>query len=239
LVDIYFGKYYRNVPVDDGDYLERSFTFEGSYPDLGGVGTPEYEYAVGNYCNTVAFQLPLTDKATMSFGFIGTNTLDITPTRDSEGGNAYSPTQTVAFNTSADIARLRITEVDETGITTYFKSLTLTMNNNVSPEKVLGTLGAAFMNVGNFDIDIESQVLFTDKAVINAIKNNTTVTMDFSLRNDNGGFFVDIPSMTINGGDKEFPENETVLINTPAEAFEDATYGTSIGISSFAFLPSA
>ena len=115
----------------------------------------------------------------------------------------------------------------------------MTLNNNVSPEKVLGTLGAAFLNVGNFDVDIEAQILFTDKAVINAIKNNTTVTMEFSLRNDNGGIFVDIPSMTMNGGDREFPENETVLVNIPSEAFQDATLGTSIGISDFAFLPAS
>lgn len=236
-IQIFFGKFLRNVAVDDADYIERSFQFEGAYPDLGGVGTDEYEYAVGNLCNQVSINLALADKATVDFGFIGTTTEDITDTRKTNAASAIQPQQTVAFNTSADIARLRIIETDETGVTTFFKSLTLTLNNNVSPEKVLGTLGAAFMNVGNFDVNIESQVLFTNKEVINAIKNNTTLAIDFSLRNDDGAMFFDLPAVTLNDGGKEFPENETVLVNTPAEAFEDSTLGTSIGISLFGYVP--
>lgn len=238
-IHLYFGKFLRNVAVDDVDYVERSFQFEGSYPDLGGVGTDEYEYAVGNFCNEISFNLALTDKATISLGFIGTNTDDITATRKTNAASAINPQQTVAFNTSADIARLRIIETDETGVTTFFKNLTLTLNNNVSPEKVLGTLGAAFVNVGNFDVNIESQVLFTNSEVINAIKNNTTLAIDFSLRNDDGALFFDLPAVTLNDGGKEFPENETVLVNTPAEAFEDPTLGTSIGISLFGFVPAS
>jgi len=238
-IHLYFGRFVRNVPVDDADYIERSFQFEGAYPDLESVGVDGYEYSIGNYCNEMAIQLPLTDKATVTFGFVGIDTEPATDTRKTGADSAIDPTQTVAFNTSSDIGRLRITEIDETGLTTFFKNITLTLNNNVSPEKVLGTLGAAFMNTGNFDVDIEAQALFTNRDVTAAVRNNTTVTLDFSLRNDDGGLFFDIPSCTLGGGDKEFPENETVLINIPAMAFQDATLGTSIGISLFGFLPSS
>lgn len=238
-IHIYFGRFLRNVSVDDTDFLEQSFHFEGAYPDLGGVGTDEYEYSKGNYCNQLSLNLPLTEKATCTFGFIGTDTDPPTDSRATGADTPLEPIQTTAFNTSADIARLRITKVDETGLTTYFKSLTVTINNNVSPEKVVGTLGAAFMNIGNYDIDIESQVLFTDGDVLAAIRNNTTVTMDWSLRNENGGVFFDIPSMTIGSGAKEFPENETVLLTTPAMAFEDVTLGYSMGVSLFPYVPAS
>ncbi len=33
-VDILFGKFVRNVPVDNTDFLERSFQFEGEIPNL-------------------------------------------------------------------------------------------------------------------------------------------------------------------------------------------------------------
>lgn len=238
-IHLYFGRFLRNVSVDDADYLERSFQFEGAYPDLEAVGTDGYEYSVGNFCNEMAINLPLTDKATVTFGFVGTDTEAATTTRKTGAATPVEPKQTVAFNTSSDIGRLRITEVDESGLTTYFKNLTLTLKNNVSPEKVLGVLGAAFMNTGNFEVDIEAQALFSNRDVTAAIRNNTTVTMDFSLRNDDGGLFFDIPACTLGGGDKEFPENETVLINIPAMAFEDPTLGTSIGMSLFGYLPAA
>jgi hypothetical protein len=238
-VDIYFGRFLRNVSVDDSDYLERSFQFEGAYQNLQNPSGDEYEYAKGNYCNTVGFELPLTDKAIVNFAFIGTDTDVPTTTRATNAASPVVPVQTGAFNTSADIARLRITEVDETGLTTDFKSLTFNINNNVSPEKVLGQLGAKYLNTGNFEIDIEAQILFTEGDVVDAVRNNTTVTMDFSIKNDDGGFLVDVPSLTLGGGDKEFPVNESILLNTTAQAFGDTTLGTSLGISMFPYLPSS
>lgn len=236
-IQLLFGRFLRNVSVDDADYLERSFQFEAAYPDLGGVGVDQYEYAVGNFCNEMSFELPLTDKATMSFNFVGTDTEVPTGTRKTNADAARVPNQTVAFNTSSDIARLRITEVDETGITTDFKSLSLTLNNNVSPEKVLGNLGARYMNTGIFEVNLEAELLFTDSAVVEAVRNNTTVTMDFAVKNDDGAIFVDIPSLTLGSGEKSFPLNESVTINVTSNAFQDTTLGTSIGISLFPYLP--
>jgi hypothetical protein len=175
----------------------------------------------------------------MTFGFVGTDTAPPTITRATNAATPVLPIKTGAMNTSADIARLRITKTDETGITTYFKSLNFTLNNNVTPENVLAVLGAAFINIGNLDVDIDTQLVFTNKEVPIAIRDNTTVTMDWSLRNDDGGMFFDVPAMTLGGGDKEFPENESVLINTPAEAFKDPTLGTSLSVSLFPFLPAA
>lgn len=232
-VDILFGQYVRNVPTTSSEFLERSFQFEVEFPNLDTGGGSEFQYALGNFCNTVSFELPLTDKATATFAFIGTDTENpvVAGSRKTGASAAGSPTRTGAFNTSSDIARLRITEADEDGITTDFKSLTMTLNNNVSPEKVLGVLGARFINTGNFEVDIEAQLVFTDGAVVDKIRDNETVTMDFVIKNDDGVIAVDIPSMTLGGGDREFPVDESVLINTTAQAFQDATLGTSIGVS--------
>ena len=147
-MDVYFGKFVRNVSVDDPAYIERSFQFEVEYPNLFDNNATGYHYAIGNYCNTMAFNLALADKATMTLGFIGIDTENPTATRKTGAGSAEELRGTEAFNTSADIARLRVAESDEDGISTDFKSLTITLNNNVSAEKVLGTLGARFMNTG-------------------------------------------------------------------------------------------
>jgi hypothetical protein len=236
-VDIYFGRFVRNVSVDDSDYLEQSYQFEAAYPNLGAGGADEYEYAKGNYCNTLGFELPLTDKATLALAFAGTDTEPPDTTRATNADSPIEPLQTAAFNTSADIARLRIQQVDEVGLSTDFKSLTFNINNNVSPEKVLGQLGAKFMNTGNFEIDIEAQLLFTDGDVVAAVRDNTRVTMDFSIRNDDGAIVVDVPSMTLGDGSREYPVNESVLINTTAQAYGDATLGYSVGISFFPYAP--
>lgn len=230
-IDIVFGEFIRNVAVDDADYLSRSFQMEAAFPNLGAGGATEYQYSKGNFCNTAAFALPLTDKSTISFSFVGTDTENPTASRKTGADSATAPIQTAAFNTSSDIARLRVTKVDESGLSTDFKSLTLTLNNNVTAEKVIGQLGAKFMNTGDFEVNIEAQLLFTSGDVIAAIRDNETVTMDFMVKNDDGVIAVDLPSMTLGGGGRDFPVNESVLINIPSQAFKDDTLGTSIGIS--------
>lgn len=240
LVDLFFGQFIKNVGVDDAEYLERSFQFEGAYDNLEYPGPGDaWEYAKGNFCNTMGFELPLTNKATINFGFVGTDTEPPTTSRATGADTPVNPVQTGAFNTSADIARLRIIEVDETGLTTDFKSLNVNLNNNVSPEKVLGTLGAKFMNTGNFEVDIEAQLLFSNPAVVEAIRQNRRLTMDFSIQNDDGAIMVDIPSLTLGGGGRDFPVNESILINTTAQAYGDTTFGNSLSVSMFPFVPSS
>lgn len=236
-VDLYFGRFLKNVPVDDPNFLDRSYQFELAYKGLEGVGADAYEYSLGNVCNTASFELPLTNKATVTFGFVGTDTPPPTATRAANANDPLVPVETSAFNTSADIARLRINKLDETGLTTDFKSVTLSINNNRGPEKVLGKLGARFMNIGNFEVNIEAQMLFTNKGVVEAVRNNTTLTMDFSIRNSDGAFVVDLPALTLGGGDREYPVNESILVNTTSMAFGDTTFNASVLISMFPYAP--
>lgn len=238
--DILFGRFLRNVPVTadttDNRFLERTYQMEVAYPDLGGVGTDEYEYAIGNFVNEMALNLPLTDKATINYGFIGTNSDDVTPTRKTNASTAVSPLRTTAFNTSSDIASLT-TDVVSSASEVCFKSLTLTLRNNVSPEKCLGTLGARFVNSGIFEVNLEGQMLFTNKLITNAIKNNTTVTFLAIIRNQDGAIALDIPEMNLGGGGREFPVDQSVLVNIEGQSFTSATYGYDIGISVFPIVP--
>lgn len=238
--DILFGRFLRNVPVTadttDNRYLERTYQMEVSYPDLGGVGVDEYEYAIGNFVNEMSLNLPLTDKATINYGFIGTNSDDVTPSRKTNASTAVSPLRTTAFNTSSDLASIT-TDVVSSASEVCFKSLTLTLRNNVSPEKCLGTLGARFVNSGVFEVDVEGQMLFTNKLITNAIKNNTTVTFLAIIRNQDGAIAMDIPEMNLGGGGREFPVDQSVLVNITGQSFTSAGYGYDIGITLFPVVP--
>lgn len=239
-IQIFWGPFIRNVSVDHASFLTRSYTFEAWYEDVlySGPGD-EYEYARGNYCDELTFELPLENKATMKMGFVGQDTDPPTTTRLTGASAARAPVRTAAFNTTADIARLVVAKTDETGIGTDFKACKLTIKNNVGGEKVLGTLGSKYMTFGNFDVDLDATVLFDDSRLPLAMQENTTVGMWFGLRNDDGGMVCDIPSMTIDGGGKDFPENEAVTIALNGKAHQDATLGYSLGISLFPYMPAA
>lgn len=233
-----FGRFIRNVANDDADYEERFFQFEATFPGLGAAGASRYQYANGHSCNQMTFDIPVADKATFSFGFVGLLAEDFVSSQKTNAADARLPVGTTAFNTSQDVARLRVQDVDENGLTTDFKSLRVSINNNVTPEKVIGHVGANSTNFGTFGIDISGTILFTSEDVIDAISNNTTVGFDFSLRNGDGGFLLDIPSMTLGDGRLDFPANQSVTVNLTGGAHRDETLGTSLSISIFPYLPS-
>ena len=237
-ISVMFGQLYRNVSTDDASFIERSYQFELAMPNLGAAAATGYEYAKGNFANTLSLNVPLADKATMSFGFVGTDT-EVPTTTQKTHTTEVEPSLTEAFNTSSDVLRLRVTDTDETAMTSCFKDFTLSLNNNVSPERCIGTLGAEFMNTGNFLVDLEAEVLFTDEDVVSAIRNNDTVTLDAVIRNNNGAVAVDIPSLTLGDGAKSFPVNESVTISLSGQSFNDATLGTSVGISTIPGAPAA
>ncbi|PHS61182.1 MAG: hypothetical protein COB09_18515 [Thalassobium sp.] len=235
LIDMYFGKFVRNVPTDNPNYIERSYQFELEYATLDAGDLPMYEYARGNLCNELTFETPLTDKATLAPGFIGTDTAPPVNVagRATNAATPTDPQYTTAFNTSADIARIRVADVDDTGLTSDFKSLSITINNNVTPENVLGVTGAKYINAGNLEIGFEAEMIFSNSVVAERIRSNATVSLDFRLTNDDGTIAFDIPSLTLGGGARSFPVNETVLISTTGEAYADDAFNTSIGITIF------
>lgn len=238
--DLFFGQFLRDVEVADSGFLQRSFQVEATYPGLAADGiADEYVYAKGNFCNTIGFAFNLTDKATFTAAFVGTDTDVPTLVRATNAATARAPLGTEAFSTVADFARLRITDIDEDGLTTDFKSMELTLNNNVSPEKVLNRLGARFINFGNFFVDLTTEILFTSGDVVDRIRENTTVALDLFVENNDGAIAFSIPAMTLGEGSVSLPVNETVLLGLSGQAFEDPVTGASLGVSFIPSVPSA
>lgn len=236
-IDLFFGRFLRNVPSDDAVYQETSLQFEGAYTNLDSDGDTMYEYATGNFANEATFELPETNKATMKFNFVGIDTELPTQTRKTNAAAAIEPVRTDSMSTSTDIARLRLVDTDDEGMSTCFKKLTLTLKNNVEPEKCLGTLGSPFINLGNFEVMIETTVMFTNAAVVAAIKNNETMSFDFALDNDDGAVFFDIPALTLGGGKKDFPVNKSITMSLTGEAFGDTVFDASLMVSTFPYIP--
>lgn len=233
-VDIIFGKFVRNLAVDAAQFLNSSLQFEARWANLAEPGPgDEYEYALGNLCNSMATAITLNDKATFTASFAGTDTPAPTGTRATNAATPLAPLGTEAFNTASDIARISVEEVDEDGLSTFFKTLNITLNNNVSPENVLGTLGAAFLNTGDLEVDLDTQVVFTSGLVLEAIRANTTVNLSFNLRNNEASIYFEIPSLTLGGGARDLPRNESVLVNITGTAFRDPLFNTSVAVSFF------
>lgn len=239
-IDILFGQFYRNVPIDDPDFARPSLQFELASPNLMPNGATGYEYAIGNWADAWSITIPLSGKATTSFGFVGTDTTKPSTLRAANAQNAKFGGLTGAFGTSSDIARLRAQDIDEAGLTTDFKSVTFTLTNNVAGEKVIGKLGPKFLNAGDIEVDVEAQLLFTNPDLIERVRCNKTVGLDWILRNGDGGIAFDLPTGTFEGGGREYPANQSVTMNATFRAHQEqrhAGLNFTLGISFFPVLP--
>ena len=246
-VDILFGGLVRNLPATSSEYLERSYTFEAVWNNLETPNTPGaaradgYEYSKGNYCNSIAISLPGQALSTCTVGFVGTDTEPPKAAREQNATTKLPAPRTAAVNTTSDIARLRIDNIDGTGLTTDFDSLTLTINNNVTPEKVLAQLGGKFVNLGNFEVDLETDVIFSSSGVISAVRNNKDTSMDFILLGEQGAICFDMPKMTLGLSGRNLPRDESVTLSTTGASFGDDRFnpphGTSLHVSFIPFVP--
>ncbi|MCB1281808.1 MAG: hypothetical protein KDB18_09825, partial [Salinibacterium sp.] len=73
--------------------------------------------------------------------------------------------------------------------------------------------------------------------IIDRIRDNDTITFDSVVRNAEGAIAFDIPALTLSGGGRSFPQNESVKISLTGSAHKDATYGSSLSVSFFPISP--
>jgi len=231
-VQLYVGSFVRNVAMGAPDYQCTPFTAEAAF----NTNPPTYEYARGVLLNQIAFNNSLEDKTTLELTFIAEDVEPMSVTR--LPGNWVDYKRNEAFNTATDFSDLRLfIKDDPTGGTTYFKDTTLTVNNNLSGESVLGKLGPEFINLGNFEVTLDTEVVLTDTRVAQAVRNNTTCALQFVQQNNEGALVVDLPSITLGDGTKNIAANEKVKVTTACTAFLDDDHGYVVGFTLFPYLP--
>ena len=237
---IFFGQFLRNVPVNDELFHAHSYAMELTYPglvDAEGSATDGYEYSTGNKINTLEIGMSVNDKATLNFTTFGLDTNPVTST--SQGWDVSNPRFVEAFSTPSDFLRLRVQGVDEEGLTSYFKDCTLSINNNISAENVLAKLGPAFTNIGTLNVSLSGNIVFTNPKVTEKIRNNCTCSADLCISNNDGSIYIDLPRITLGDGKKDFAVNEKVKLSLTGTSFVDDDYDYSVGITYFAYLPTA
>lgn len=231
-VRIFVSSFVRNVPVDSADYVKTEYTMEARY----NTDPVIYEYARAVAANQMTINAPLTEKMTMDLTFVAQDLSE--PVETPLPGSGYIEfVANEAYNTVTNLNRVRLTGIDDSGLSTYLKDVTVTVNNNVSGENVLGVMGAAFTNLGNLEVTMDTETVMTDGAVLAAIRNNATVNFELAGVNGDGAFVVNIPSMTLGDGSKNLATGEKVKVTVSGTAHEEESIGFTIGFSLFPYLP--
>jgi hypothetical protein len=241
-IDIYWGRWLRNVAIDNADYLESSYQLELSLPGAAAAGATAYKYMQGAYVDQFEINAPLASLITSTITFCGARGTDPGTARATGASTATPPLQQQAWNTTSQL--LRKPAIYDPGnaeavVSNAVMSWKLLLNNNVSPQKQQGTLGAQSEIVGKCIVGLDLEVFYVQTDVELAIGDNRTLMFDVGLRNGDGGLLFDIPSFMLDEGDLKFPANGPVTLSPKVEAFRDGTYSYTLGMSIFPYLPSS
>jgi len=146
-----------------------------------------------------------------------------------------------AFNTASNVLRIRMAVLDPatsrpTPLFAYITEGNLSINNNVTPVKAVGTLGSIDVNVGDFDVGGEMTAIFSTVLATRAVRNNADVTVDFIAAANNAGFVFDIPLLSLGNGILEVEPGVEVRVPLELNGAENPN-GYTILYTSWAYLP--
>lgn len=231
-IRVFHGPFIHNE-ADPDNIVRRSYQFERS---LAGAG---YEYVIGSVPNNLTLNIATADKLTVDLEFVATNTLDVEAVDRKPGDRPALDTNAQAFNTSSDFSRIRLSRGTflATPLFAFVTDMTLSINNNVSPVKAVGYLGAIDASAGDFVVEGNVTAYFSNVESAQAVRNNDTVTMDFATVAGNKGWVWDIPGITLGDGKKNVEKDQPITIPLSMAAFRDAELDYTLGACFFPYLP--
>jgi hypothetical protein len=237
-IRIFYGDYLYNR--NTCDTIERcTFQFERQLGDDGnGI---QSEYLIGATPNEFTLNFNTADKLMADMNFMGLDTECRTGTEGIKTGTRVTNVCEEAINTSSNVFRIRMAIDDPNNVASpdlfaFVTEGTLTISNGVEPTKAIGTLGAFDVNAGDFEVGGEVTVYFDNVTAIKAVRNNSDVTFNVILANDNAGLIYDIPLMSLSDGRLNIEKDSPITIPLENTAFENDK-GYTLSYSKFAYLP--
>lgn len=223
-IRIFFGTVIRNEK-DTTLIKRRSYNLERQLGNDGN-GT-QSEYLLGAIPNEFTLNIPLADKLNADLTFVAMDNVQRTGTQGLKAGTRNGALGEDAFNTSSDIYRLRMNVVDplnlnNTALFGYVSEMSVTVNNNISPSKGIGVLGAFDATVGDFEVSGSLTAYFTTVAAVQAVRNNSDVALNIIVAQNNAGVVFDIPLLALGGGRINVEKDAPVTVPLESTGAENA-----------------
>lgn len=245
-IRVFFGSFYRNWAIDNANYAEPLLYGEKEDPRAGADGTTRYTDCKFLAVNTMAIAAPLKSKITATTTYVGTDASDPVAAASRTGGpgtdagdspaQAYTPLATALVDTANDLEVVRM--FDATGtLVGEINSWTLTLNNNVAPKEVQGTLGAIDHEWGEFGHTLQVEAYYNNSAVLTAASGNSDLKWDVFAANNQFGFSLSLPMVAIREDQLTYEANKQVKLQFNTPAFRNTDTGICGALTIFGYIP--
>ena len=222
-IQIYYGDVLKN---ETGSNITRkSFHIERTLgaPDNSSPGDIQSEYIKGAVASEFTLSIPSASLVNTDFNFLA---IDHVIRSSSDGpiqSSVASPLASDIFNTSTDFSRIKMAAVSSTdeapsSLYAFITEATITINNNLSGDKAVATLGSFDITEGTFTVSGSITAYFADVAAISAVRNNTDMTLDFWMVKNNQGIVLDLPLISLGDGRANVELNQAIKLPLSLEA---------------------
>lgn len=236
-IRVYYGTVIKNEAA--ADIVRRTYQLERT---LGDDGDGEMsEYLVGAVPNELTLNVPEADKVTVDLTFVALDNEQYTGLEGVKAGDRPDIDAEEAINTSSDFSRIKIaiaspTDATVTALFAYATELTLTLNNNVTPNKAIGVLGGFDTSAGTFEVGGRLTAYFANVAAVQAVRNNEDVTLDMLVVKDNQGLLFDLGLIGLGDGRLNIEQDAPITLPLDTEAAENV-HGNTLLFQYFPYLP--
>lgn len=245
-LEIYFGDVLRN---EAGTLIQRrSYNLERTLgvPDLDAPSEVQSEVLIGSVPNEVTINIPSAELINMDIGWVSIDAATRTGATGPKQTGVLSAASAKEYNTSSDVGRIRLSTVSAssenvTALFAYITEGSITINNNVTPDKAVGVLGAFDVTAGTFTVSGNLTAYFATVDAIAAVRANDDVTLDIAFVKNNTGMVFDFPLIALGDArlNVEVDQSITLPLATDAASGEDvlSTLDHTLLITYFNYLP--
>ncbi len=254
LLRLYFGRVLKNENDASTLITRRTYQLERTLgaPDDASPAAIQAEYIEGAVPSEATLNIPSANKMTANISFIGADSSTVDGPTALKTGTRPAVVESDAFNTSSDFSRIRLAvHVDGTEAPTplfaFAQNLEVTFNENLTPNKAVGTLGSFEISHGTLNIGGSITAYFASVAGIEAVKANDNVTLDFAVvkgaTGSKAGFVLDLPMITLGDARLNVTQDQAITLPLDMDAATAAIIDPNLDyvalFSFFDFLPNA
>lgn len=223
-VQLFFGTVLKNES-DPTEIVRRSYQMERTLgaPDDASPTEIQAEYLVGAVPGEFNINIPTAEKIVCDCKFVAGDHETIDGPTALKAGTRPDLVESDAFNTSSDFSRIKMAlalSIDEapTALFAFVTDLSFAINNNLSPNKAVGTLGAFEVTAGTFQVSGSLTAYFADVAAVAAVRNNSDITIDAHMVKENAGISLDMPLLSLGEGRLNVEQDQPITLPLSMDA---------------------